>query len=73
MHRTVLALTLTASFLTLAPSGLLSRLWELVSGRPETPASRIQLKEGPGWDPSGLAAPLPQSEAGGEWDPSGHS
>jgi hypothetical protein len=30
-------------------------------------------KEGPGWDPSGLAAPTPPSEAGPGWDPSGHS
>jgi hypothetical protein len=67
MHRTLLALTFTASLLTPAPSDFLGRLWDLVS---EAPASTVLPKEGPGWDPDGLAArllPQPRMALGG-WD-----
>jgi len=71
MHGTLLALTLAAYLL--APSSLLSRLWDLASGPAKAPASRALQKEGPGWDPSGLTAAAPPAEGGPGLDPFGHS
>jgi hypothetical protein len=66
MHRALLAVTLTLPLL--APA-----LWDLISGRPGEPAPAVQQKEGPGLDPSGLAASSPRSEEGPGLDPDGRS
>jgi hypothetical protein len=71
MHRTLFALALAANLL--APSGLLARLWDLLPGRAENPASAILEKEGPGLDPDGATAPVPPAEEGPGWDPDGRS
>jgi hypothetical protein len=71
MHGTLLALTLAAYLL--APSSVLSRLWNLASGTGEASAPAIQEKEGPGLDPSGATTPAPATEAGPGLDPFGRS
>jgi hypothetical protein len=73
MHRTLFAITLAASLLITTPSGLLARLWDLISEPSDASASTVLQKEGPGLDPDGLAAPPPRTEAGPGLDPDGRS
>jgi hypothetical protein len=62
MRRSFMAMALTASLVSTAPSGLFDPLWALFSSLWET-------KEGCGMDPSGRC--LPASKAGCEMDPDG--
>jgi hypothetical protein len=71
MHGTILALILAAYLL--APSSLLSRIWNLAAGTAEAPAPTTGEKEGPGLDPDGVTVTAPATEAGPGLDPLGRS
>jgi hypothetical protein len=69
MHRNLFALALAAYLM--APSSLLPRFWNLLSGRAGVPAATALEKEGPGLDPYGAKARSHATEAGPGLDPDG--
>jgi len=75
MRRTLVALSLTASLVTAAPTGFLDRFLALLSALwgDSPPVHQPQAKEGCGMDPDGHCKPTPppQTDAGCEMDPNG--
>lgn len=66
MRRTLVAVTLASSLLSLPSGHFLQPLWDLVSSLWAAPA-----QEGCGMDPSGRCQPKPQLDEGCGMDPDG--
>ncbi len=77
MRRTLVAVALASSLVTIPPSGPFERLWTFLStiwgAAPSVPGHPPQTKAGCGADPDGLckAVPQPQTHAGCGADPNG--